>query len=477
MPGDIYRRIEAYCEENGLFNQGDGVVVGLSGGADSVFLLYALARLKKRWSLELRAVHINHGIRGDEALRDEAYAVSFAGGLGIPCSVYRADIPSLSGEWHMTEEEAGRAYRYQCFAQCRKEHSFQKIAVAHHQDDQAETVLFQLIRGSSLRGLGGMRPKRGEIVRPLLGISRAEIEKALQQEGIAFCEDTTNTQSLYARNCLRNQVIPLLQREIQPAAIFHIAKTGERLREAIDYLDRQRDEAYQRLVRREEGKRSVPYEAYAALAPVLQKEIVLKMMEELAGRRKDISSSHIEIACDIFAGNAGRRAMLPYGIEAQKSYGVAILCRRQEGAGKQEGTPSFLNAEIVFRHEYQLPLLQGETMRVVFEKAYGGNFMGSNLKKHCTKSFDYDKMDIMPRFRYPEEGDYLWLDHTGKRKKLSRLFIDRKVEKNQRDNILVLADGHHILWVPALGRCSARYYISENTKTVIYAHCMAGGEI
>lgn len=466
---DIYDRIAIYCEENQLFTYGDGVVAGLSGGADSVFLLYALSRLRQRWGLKLCAVHVNHGIRGEEAIKDQEYSVSFARSLGISCKIYQGNVPVLAGEWHMTEEEAGRTYRYQCFKECQKKLGFQKIAVAHHQDDQAETVLFQLLRGSSLRGLGGMRPKREQIIRPLLGISRKEIEKALAEEQIAYCQDATNEQDIYARNLLRNHVIPYLQREIQPAAVSHIARTGRHLQEVMEYIDAQRDEVYERIVCIENGKRSMQYSDYVSIPRVLQREVILRMIQELAGQKKDITSGHVQMVCSLFEGETGKKIMLPYGIQAKKSYNILCLVLDTPIKEPQE-EPSYLGKEIECQKEYEIMLAGGRRFRVIFEKKSGENFSESNLKKHCTKCFDYDRMDTMPMFRYPEEGDYLWLDQTGKTKKINRMFIDEKVPCDQRRNILVLAQDHHVLWIPALNRCSAYYYVSGETNNVIFAH-------
>jgi tRNA(Ile)-lysidine synthase len=466
---DIYERIAKYCEEKHLFARGDGVVAGLSGGADSVFLLEVLFRLQDRWGLRLCAVHVNHGIRGQEAQRDQDYAEAFARSRNVPIRVYQADIPKLARQRHMTEEEAGRAYRYQCFEECRRELDFQKLAVAHHQDDQAETVLFQLLRGSSLRGLGGMRPKRDRLVRPLLEISRKEIESALREAQIPYCNDTTNAQNIYARNRLRNEVIPYLQQEVQPEAAAHIARTGSHLQEVMDYIDAQRDEAYDKIVSGGEGIRSMQYEAYQALPAVLQREVILRMMEELAGKRKDITSVHLQMAAALFEGATGKEITLPYGIRAKKSYHTLSLYRQGEAEVREKKLP-YLQKELVCGVEYELPLADGSSVRAVFEQKNDEKFSDANLKNHCTKCFDYDKIVTMPLFRYPERGDYLWLDQTGRTKKLQRLFIDEKVALDQRSTMVVLAEGHHILWVPALERCSAYYYVSDATKNVIYAY-------
>lgn len=468
MSRDIYERIVIYCDSNQLFCEGDGVVAGLSGGADSVFLLWFLVRMQKRWNLRIQAVHVNHGIRGEEAARDEDYAVLFAERLGVGCRVEQADIPFLAKKWKMTEEEAGRVFRYQCFEKIREELGFDKIAVAHHRDDQAETILFQLLRGSSLRGLGGMRPKTGRIVRPLLETGRKEIEAVLEEQGIRYCTDTTNGQDIYARNLIRNQVMPYLQEKIQPMAPEHIAEAGAHLREIMDYIDCQRDEAYDKIVRQDSCGLAADVERFREVSPVIGREIVLKMIQELSGKRKDITAVHVVSVMSVIGGETGKKVMLPYGLTAEKSYEKLLLYRNGHMVQEGEGG-CFRNQEISLEREYVIPWHQDEYCNVVFQKKMVENLSELNLKKHCTKCFDYAKMDSMPVLRHPEEGDFLWLDLTGRVKKLSRLFIDEKVSRRARREMVVLAEGHHVIWIPELNRCSVYYYVTGDTREIIQA--------
>ena len=196
MKNTVYLKVKDFIREHALVDYGDKIVAGVSGGADSVFLFMVLAELAKEYSLSLCAVHVNHGIRGEEALHDEDYTKNFVQGLGYECKVFYKDIPALARSLKITEEEAGRVYRYECFENVRESLGFDKVAVAHHKDDQAETVLFQLFRGSGIKGLGGMRPGNGNIIRPLLGIRRCEIEEALLAEGTGYCVDCTDRKSV-----------------------------------------------------------------------------------------------------------------------------------------------------------------------------------------------------------------------------------------------------------------------------------------
>ena len=468
MNSNIYQRIEIYCEKHKLFQKGDGVIVGLSGGADSVFLLYALTILRETWNLRLHAVHINHGIRGREALRDQEYSVALAKRLGVPCEVYQADIPGMVKREHLSEEEAGRRYRYHCFEQCRKEKACTSIAVAHHQEDQAETVLFQMLRGSSLRGLGGMRPKRGNIVRPLLEVSRQEIERELARVQIPYCQDSTNQQDIYARNILRHHVIPYLQEKIQPAATAHIAECAAHLQGVMDYMEEQAEKAYCQIVRKTEEGLAFSGNAFTALHPALQRELAVKIIEELAGKRKDITKAHIQAVCRLAQGGTGKKLSLPYAVQAEKSYDMVLFFRKD---GQQDfGFQGLEKAiPVVCGQPYRLMGVQGRPVTVIFEKKERKNLLENELKNYCTKCFDYDRMVTMPILRRPAQGDYLWLDSSGKRKKLSRLFIDEKIPANQRRETIVLAEGSHILWVPLLDRCSAYYYVTGKTQEIMCA--------
>ena len=204
----IYKRVKSFCDDNGLIEKNDSIVTGLSGGADSVFLFLYLIHIKKEYNLKLCFVHVNHGIRGSEAGNDQHFVEELCKRENVMYKVFYKDIPQMADELSMTEEEAGRVYRYECFDKMRKELGYNKIAVAHHQDDQAETVLFQLIRGSGFRGLGGMKAKNGCIIRPLLSVKKQEILDYLDESGQNYCIDSTNNDDEYARNQIRHHLIP-----------------------------------------------------------------------------------------------------------------------------------------------------------------------------------------------------------------------------------------------------------------------------
>lgn len=274
--------IKRYIEKNQLICPGDGVVVGLSGGPDSVFLLYALHTLQARMGFTLRAVHVHHGIRGAEADRDEAFSAELCAKLAVPFQAVHVEAPAYAAQHGLSLEEAARILRYEALEAARQQlgqtlaarpsdspvpdsartsdsPAFTAgspsrlpddwsmkglpapsapaawIAVAHHLDDQAETVLHNLVRGAGLRGLAGMENRRNHVIRPLLSIKREDILKWLEQNNIPYVTDSTNADPHYTRNRIRSTVLPEL-REINPEASAHIAHSAALLREADAYF-------------------------------------------------------------------------------------------------------------------------------------------------------------------------------------------------------------------------------------------------
>ena len=210
----MLEKVENYIRQWKMLEKGDKVVVGLSGGADSVCLFLILEELRKKIGFEILAVHVNHGIRGEEAKADEEFVKTLCEKKEIPCRSVSVDIPKMAVEYRMSEEEAGRTARREIFEQAAEEWGGTRIALAHHQDDNAETFFLHLARGSGLRGLGGIYPVNGMYIRPLLCVGRKEIEDYLKGREMSYCIDATNMEDAYMRNRIRNHVIPYFKENI-----------------------------------------------------------------------------------------------------------------------------------------------------------------------------------------------------------------------------------------------------------------------
>ena len=508
MVENTYDRIKQFCLQHGLLQPGEGVVIGLSGGADSVFLLYTLVYLRQELGLKLCAVHIDHGIRGQEAREDAEICRRLAAHLSVEFRLFAEDIPRLAAAQKISTEEAGRNFRYQCFEQVRSEMHYEKIAVGHHRDDQAETMLWQMLRGSGVRGLGGIRPKQGRVIRPLLFIGRDEIERELLEKGISWREDYTNQEEKYTRNTLRNRVLPYLEKEIQPSAGKHLANLSEDLQMMWDFLERQTGDCYERLVEKKVTKdsvlREISIQELNREEPILRRQLILYIMEELSGSWKDVGRVHMEAILSLTGGESGKRVDLPYGMRAGRDFDCLWISRQRDVAEKENtnmrkrGTATEWEVPVTFQDSSEQLFETSVEFKnsieeycvVSMKKTVIVDLPSEMPKNLCTKWFDYDKInadmlggfkgnpkrkeensgDNYLRWRFPMEGDYLYLRESGGRKKLSRIFIDEKIPSGRRDCMPILAMGSHVIWIPELGRTSAAYYVTDNTKNVLVAH-------
>ena len=324
-------KVKEYMQIHHMVDPGSKIVVGVSGGPDSVALFYILLELADRMKLSLAVVHINHGLRGKEADRDQAYVENICQKEHVPCHCFYIDLKDYAKKTGMSEEEAGRAYRYQCFEKVRKEESAQKIAVAHQQEDTCETVLMNLFRGTGIRGLAGIPAVRGTIIRPLLSTGRGEIEAYLEEKGIPWCTDATNLTEAYTRNKIRNRLLPYIEEQINPAAGRHIQEASGLLKDIADYVDRQAMEAFESCTfRDEDGLEHVDREQFIRLDPVIQREVLRRAIKETAGKLKDIEREHIEMLRHLMEKQVGRSCSLPYKIRAVRTYKGMVIQREDE---------------------------------------------------------------------------------------------------------------------------------------------------
>ena len=220
----MLQKTDVYMKEQKVNLQDEKILIGLSGGMDSVCLFHILREL----GCCLEAVHVNHGIRGEEANRDEAFVKMLCEKYDVPFHGFRFDVPEFSKSNHVSIEEAGRMIRKEVFEEVSKACGAKYIALAHHGNDRAETFLFHLSRGTGVKGLGTMKPVQGKVIRPLLWAKREDIEQYIQKHGYDFVEDVTNASEQYTRNRIRHQIIPLLE-EINPKSVSHICGAAEKL--------------------------------------------------------------------------------------------------------------------------------------------------------------------------------------------------------------------------------------------------------
>lgn len=440
-------------EEYRMIEAKDKIIVGVSGGADSLCLLFVLLDYCRRVPCSLLAVHVEHGIRGEESRKDAQFVEELCGRHGVECRVVSCCVPELAAREGLTVEEAGRRARYEAFERIRRETGAQKIAVAHNRDDLAETVLFHIVRGSGLDGAGGIPPVRGNIIRPLLSCSREEIEGYLCALGASWCTDATNMELSYTRNRIRRQVIPLLSEQVNAAAAVHLAAFGEEMRLVGRYLfktARERTDAVA-VCTQGEARISVPLflQEDAALQPLCLRECLSRAGCGL----KNITRAQIGSVRALFFAQSGRRVSLPGGWTALRQFDTVLI--RADAAGEAKplyaqvtppGTCRLAGADFRFR---------------VFP------YKNENiLQKTYTKWFDYDRIKKSLVIRTRQPGDYLVIGRQGQRKKLKQYLIEEKIPADERSRVLLLADGCEILWVVG-HRISEAYKVTAMTKNVL----------
>ena len=449
----------AYNEQKNLLNPGDTVVAGVSGGADSVCLLSLLDELKEEMGLKLYVIHVHHGIRGEEADRDAAFVRELAGKKDLPFCLVKKDVPAVAKELGMTEEGSRRRLRYEAMEAYAEKIGANKIALAHHRDDQAETVLFHLFRGSGPRGLRGMPVKRGPFIRPLLFASRQEIEEYLAEKKLPYCEDSTNSSLKYSRNILRRQILPLVTETINAQAPAHIAAMAERQEKWCLYIEKKGREAAGRMVRQEENGYSLEIDPFLQEEDVIRDEVLRQVLKRLVTGAKDIGAVHYEKIHALCTAESGRRIELPGKTDVEKGYDRIYFYRREQ---KQEPAAQ-MTCQPGSVHKIRI---KDMTCEVSFTLKNRLELPEKIPQKDYTKWFDYDMIVNSLFLRGPLEGDYFCMDQDGHKKKLSRYYIDEHIPRQQRSSQWVLADGSHVLWaVP--GRISEYYKVTEKTSRVL----------
>lgn len=450
-----------FVRKHHLFSCGDKIVLGVSGGADSVCLLHLLEECRPEWDLSLVVAHIQHGIRGAEAERDAAFVAGLAERLSLPFFLVEGDVPALARDSGMSEEEAGRKFRYEQLERIRREQKADRIAVAHHRDDQAETVLFRLFRGSGARGLAGMAPMRDRIVRPLLFAGRQEIETYLRQQGYEWREDSTNQDTVYSRNRIRREILPLIEETINGRAGQHIADAAADVAMWRSYVERMTAQAAKEVLTAQDGKQILKLDAYDRQDKVIQDELLRLFLERGIPGAKDVTRVHYSKLRELIGQGAGKSMDLPQGMVAKRDYECLYLQPR----GDRLWEPVRLECPVP---SVNIVEMDGVFYRLVLEVKKREELAGEIPEKDYTKWFDYDKINCNLALRNPEEGDFFVLDQQGHRKKLARYYMDKKIDREKRKKQLVLADGAHVIWAfPE--RISEDYKINKNTKRVLVA--------
>ena len=489
----MIKEVVEYIEKNNMLKHGDKVVVGVSGGADSVCLLNVLYEIRKKYNLTLYVVHVNHGIRGNEALRDEQFVENMAKSMDVYYESRHVDVPNIAKELKQTEEEAGRICRYKIFDEICDSVEATKIAVAHNLNDNSETVLFNLFRGSKLKGLTGISPIRGKIIRPLLCCTRTQIEKYLSEKNIGYCVDSTNNDNEYSRNKIRLDLLPFIKEHINPKAEYNIASAASGLSEVYEYINAQAQDMYNQVV-----SQNILLNRAKDLPKVLLKEVIRQWIDNNIGKLKDITGTHIEMVADLLENQVSKQINLPYNMTFIKTYqGIELHIFNEDNIIKNgEKSPANAtskdnrssagatanNKKLSVGATANNKKLSNNIVKKENEVLVKDNSLNSTAHFQLslenqqldrenipdlvyTKWLDYDKINELT-VRTKMAGDYIVINKKGGKKNLKKFFVDSKIPKETRDNILLLADGSEIVWIVGY-RISEKYKVTKETKNIL----------
>ena len=451
--------VRKYIGQYGMIQKGDRIAAGVSGGADSRCLLFLLHRFSQEMGFSLEIVHVEHGIRGSESVEDAAYVKNICEKLSLPCRIVSLDIPELAKKLHLSVEEAGRKARYAAF----NETDPDKIAVAHNMGDTAETLLFNLFRGSGIKGAASIQPMNGKVIRPLLSVGRADIEAYCRSNRIVWRTDSTNAEMNYARNRIRLNILPEAEK-VNPEAVKHLFKAAQHFQRAETFLAKCTDECFHKYAcKNKEGGLRLRLDLFKNEESLLISRTIQLCINEVLGSAYNVTEKHIEDVRALMDRQSGKSASLPDGAVAVREFGEIVFYPPSSSIEKHSPPPA----------PAEIPLPEGGQGRISLPDGNSYNFSIEdppdpmpaaipNLK--YTKWLDYDKISGGAVFRTRRSGDYITI-RSG-RKKLKDLFIAEKIPAAERSRLYMLADGNHIIWIPNL-RISEECKISAQTRRVL----------
>ncbi|MDR1629453.1 MAG: tRNA lysidine(34) synthetase TilS [Oscillospiraceae bacterium] len=429
METKIFKTIE---QHNML--RSERVIVALSGGADSMALLYFLNTNKRRLGISLHAVHVNHNIRANEALHDRRFVEEYCKQHEIPLTVFSKDIPAMAKESGEGLEECGRRVRYELL------HSFDEgamITTAHHLNDSAETAIFNLIRGTGLAGLRGILPVRGRVIRPLIDCEKKEILAYCEKNAIPFCTDSTNADPAYTRNKIRGELLPLCE-EINPAFLAAFAKNAEILSETADFLR----QAAEELLKQAATGGGYRVQTLLSAHPAVRKKALADIAQTVAG--KPCEHRHIALLDAVLS--PGGCVNLP---------GNKILCSDGKlfferilpfPAGTKNECEEFSVHDLNISYN-----INKKTVTFSTESGEGINKLQKIHNKVFINSIDCDTIYGSLVLRSRKNGESVRLFGRGCTKSLKKLLNEAKMPAPEREELVILADDAGIVWLEGFG--------------------------
>ncbi len=460
----IEQRVFGFIRKNRLVSRGDCLLLAVSGGPDSVCLLNIMLSLREKLSISLHIAHLDHQLRGEESEADAAYVSELAKRFDIPLTVSKADVNSYRNQNRLSLEEAAREMRYNFLVETAAAIGAADVAIGHTLDDQVETIMLHIIRGSGIHGLVGLNPKTNRllnghqvnIIRPLLEISRTETQQYCLENNLAARYDSTNLSLAPLRNRIRHKLLPEIKK-YNPGFVESLLRTSAIAADEIAFLDSELEKVWESVVKEQNDSVILDKDEFDALPNALKRHLLRATIKNLLGTLKDIEERHVEEIIGVSIKQAGKYINLPYGLIFAVEYGryllgsdTTVLCPFPEIAGE-----SAVN-------------IPGETFisgwRI--EASVSENVSSFEPENEFTAYLDIDKCGDNLAVRSRLEGDRFQPLGFGTPKRLNRFMIDLKIPQDWRKRVPLVCCDEQVVWVAGY-RIDDRYKVTADTKRVL----------
>jgi len=453
----------SYIKDNKLIKSGDKILVALSGGPDSVCLLNILFALKEELNIDIAAAHLNHLLRGEDAFKDEEYALNLCNSMGIQCFVRRVDINGYSKEHKLSSEMAGRNVRYDFFDEIIKKEGFNKIATAHNANDQAETILFRLMRGTGLEGLGGIKSCRdNKVIRPILCLNREEVEKYIELQSLNPRIDKTNFEKIYNRNKIRLDILPYMKENFNEDIIQTLNRMSLLLQKDNEFLEKLALNLYNKYCVKSDDYLIIKKEIFKEEEPIVNR--VLRHAVTIYSKSNyDFEMKHIYIISDLAKMTSGKVIDLPNGVCAENIYGdIYIKSKAEKYHINNKKEKVIISKECINKKNIEF-----YKFSIEFSVMNNMERVDINLDQgKLIQYFDFDKINDNISIRNRNDGDRIIPLGMNGSKKIKDIFIDRKIPKEERDNIPILCFDEKISWIIGI-RTSEEYKVLNKSKNIL----------
>ena len=457
----MYKKVLSYIRDNKLIESGDKVLIALSGGPDSVCLLNILFKLKDELNIELGAAHLNHMLRGKDAMEDEQYVIDICKQMNVECFTKQVNINEYSKKEKLSSEMAGRIVRYNFFDEIIKEHGYTKIATAHNANDQAETILFRLMRGTGLEGLGGIKTKRDNIIRPILCLSRQEVEEYIHTNQLEPRIDKTNFEKIYNRNKIRLDMLPYIKKNFNEDIVQTLNRMAVLLQKDNEFIEQLSMDMYKKYCIEKPEYFIIKEEVFGENEAMVTR-IIRNAVTNFSKTHYDFEMRHIYEIYNLAQNGTGKIVDLPNKIYAENIYGDIYIKSKMDKDINCNITEINLPIDNIDKH-----LVEFGEYSFKFSIVDNSQKTKLNLKRNnYEKYFDFDKIQKEIIIRTRKDGDKIIpLGMTGS-KKLKDIFINMKIPKEERDIIPIVCFDNKISWIVGL-RVSDEYKVTSDTKKIL----------